>query len=91
MKRVWLALFTAVLGLAALAPAMPLPLQMPLKPRELATHRRPPRPKGKWYMAGTGHAIYCYGPVMMVGTWDGGFARVATICRGGMPMVKLKD
>jgi hypothetical protein len=29
--------------------------------------------------------------VMIVGTWDGGFARVATICRGGAPMVKLKD
>jgi hypothetical protein len=91
MKRVSLALCAAILGFAALASAMPLPLQMPLKPRELATHRRPPRPKGKWYMAGTGHAIYCYGPVMIVGTWDGGFARVATICRGGMPMVKLKD
>jgi hypothetical protein len=42
-------------------------------------------------MASTGHAIYCYGPVMIVGTWDGGFARVATACRGGLPMVKLKD
>ncbi|HLX74089.1 MAG TPA: hypothetical protein VKR26_05100 [Terriglobales bacterium] len=42
-------------------------------------------------MASTGHAVYCYGPVMIVGTWDGGFARVATICRGGLPMVKLKE
>jgi len=91
MKRFWLALCAAILGFAALAPALTLPVQQPLKLRQLATHRRPPRPKGKWYMASTGHAIYCYGPVMMVGTWDGGFARVATICRGGMPMVKLKD
>jgi hypothetical protein len=91
MKRVWLALCAAVLALAALAPAMTLPVQLPLKPRQLATRRHPPRPKGKWYMASTGHAIYCYGPVMMVGNWDGGFARVATICRGGRPMVKLKD
>lgn len=91
MKRVLPALLAGVLCLSALAPAMPLPIQRPLQPRELATRRHTPRPKGKWYMADSGHAIYCYGPVMIVGTWDGGFARVATICRGGRPMVKLKD
>jgi hypothetical protein len=91
MKRVVLTLCAAVLTLAALASAMTLPVQQPLKPRQLATRRHQSRPKGKWYLAGTGHAVYCYGPVMIVGTWDGGFARVATICRGGVPMIKLKD
>jgi hypothetical protein len=91
MKRVVLTLCAAILPLAALASAMTLPVRRPLKPRQLATWQHQPRPKGKWYLASTGHAVYCYGPVMMVGTWDGGFARVATICRGGVPMVKLKD
>lgn len=91
MKRVRLTLCAAILPLAALASAMTLPVQPPLKPRQLATHRHLPHPKGKWYLAGTGHAVYCYGPVMIVGTWDGGFARVATICHGGATMVKLKD
>jgi hypothetical protein len=91
MKRVVFALCAAIVLFAALAPAMTLPVQQPLTPRQLVTRHHPPRPKGKWFMASTGHAVYCYGPVMIVGTWDGGFARVATICRGGRPMVKLKD
>ena len=91
MKRAARLFGATILSLAALAPAMSLPVQQPLKPRQLVTRHHPPRPKGKWYMASSGHAIYCYGPVMIVGTWDGGFARVATICRGGLPMVKLKD
>ncbi|HEU5336268.1 MAG TPA: hypothetical protein VFU27_09905 [Terriglobales bacterium] len=91
MKRVTSFFGAAILSFACLAPAMTLPVQPPLQLRQLVTRHRQPRPKGKWYMASTGHAIYCYGPVMIVGTWDGGFARVATICRGGRPMVKLKD
>ena len=91
MKRFVLTLCAALLSLAAFAPAMTLPVQQTLKPRQLATRYHPPRPKGKWFMASSGHAVYCYGPVMIVGNWDGGFARVATICRGGVPMVKLKD
>jgi hypothetical protein len=91
MKRVRFALCAAIVSLAALASAITLPVEQPLKPRQLVTRRQPPRPKGKWYMASTGHAVYCYGPVMIVGTWDGGFARVATICRGGLPMIKLKE
>jgi hypothetical protein len=91
MKRAVFALGAAILSLAAFTSAITLPVHPPLKPRQLATRYHPPRPKGKWYLASTGHAVYCYGPVMVVGTWDGGFARVATICRGGVPMVKLKD
>jgi hypothetical protein len=91
MNRVVLAFCVAVLCFATVAPASTMPVRQPLSVRQLPTRRHPPRPKGKWYMASTGHAVYCYGPVMIVGTWDGGFARVATICRGGMPLVKLKD
>ena len=91
MKRPVLALCAALLSLAALAPALTQPVRQPLPPRLLAVRHHETRPQGKWFMASTGHAVYCYGPVMIVGTWDGGFARVATICRGGMPMVKLKD
>jgi hypothetical protein len=46
---------------------------------------------GRWYFAATGHAIYCYGPVMTVPQADGGLQRVATICRDGSAMVPLKD
>ena len=91
MKRVVLVLGAAILFLAAFAPAMTQPVRQPLPSLPLALQHHQPRPKGKWFMANTGHAIYCYGPVMIVGTWDGGFARVATICRGGLPMVKLKE
>lgn len=91
MKRIVFLLCAAMLFSAA-ALAMTQPVRRPLPSRQLVTrHHQPRRPKGKWYMASTGHAVYCYGPVMIVGTWDGGFARVATICRGGQPMVKLKD
>jgi len=91
MKRASIALCAAILSLATLAPATNLAVQQSLKPRQLITRRHTPAPKGKWYLANSGHAVYCYGPVMIVGTWDGGFARVATVCRGGIPMVKLKD
>jgi hypothetical protein len=47
---------------------------------------------GKWYMAATGHAVYCYGPVMtMPEPTSGGLLRVATFCRGDQTMVPLKD
>ena len=49
-------------------------------------------PHGKWYMADTGHAVFCYGPVMTVkDPSNGGIQRVATFCRGDKAMVTLKD
>ena len=49
-------------------------------------------PHGKWYMADTGHAVFCYGPVMTVkDPSNGGIQRVATFCRGDKAMVPLKD
>lgn len=50
-----------------------------------------PRKGGKWYFARTGHAVYCFGPVMNVTGNDGGIERVATFCRGDQLLVPLKD
>jgi len=49
------------------------------------------RKSGKWYFARTGHAVYCYGPVMTVTGPDGGLQRVATFCKGDQVMVVLRD
>jgi hypothetical protein len=48
-------------------------------------------PKGQWYMAQNGHAVYCYGPVVMVDAGTDGIKKMATLCRGGVPMVPLHD
>jgi hypothetical protein len=50
-----------------------------------------PRKGGKWYLARTGHAVYCFGPVLTLTANDGGVERVATFCRGEKMMVPLKD
>jgi hypothetical protein len=42
-------------------------------------------------MAANGHAVYCYGPVMTMPQAAGSLLRVATFCRGDLPMVPLKD
>lgn len=46
---------------------------------------------GKWYFARTGHAVYCYGPVMTVPNPAGDIEHVATFCRGDRLLVPLKD
>jgi hypothetical protein len=46
---------------------------------------------GRWYFAATGHAVYCYGPVMTVPTANGDLQHVATFCRDGKAVVPLKD
>jgi hypothetical protein len=52
---------------------------------------RQARQTGTWYMAENGHAVFCYGPVMLVKQPQGSFQRVATFCRGDQTMVPLKD
>jgi hypothetical protein len=42
-------------------------------------------------MAENGHAVFCYGPVMLVKRPNGEFQYVATFCRGDQAMVPLKD
>ena len=49
------------------------------------------RKGGKWYFAATGHAVYCYGPVLVVNQVHGGLQRVATFCQGDQPIVPLRD
>lgn len=50
-----------------------------------------PRKGGKWYLTRTGHAAYCYGPVMTLTTIHGEIQRVATFCKGENVVVPLKD
>jgi hypothetical protein len=49
------------------------------------------RKGGKWYFADSGHAVFCYGPVMIVNHPEGGLQRVATFCGSDQTMVPLKD
>ena len=49
------------------------------------------RKGGTWYFADTGHAVYCYGPVVHVAHPEGGLQTVATFCQGDKVMVPLKD
>lgn len=48
-------------------------------------------PNGMWYLADTGHAVYCYGPVVLVKQPEGTLQRVATFCKGDKTMVPLRD
>ena len=61
----------------------------PRRPADLLTQRS--RKGGRWYFTATGHAVYCYGPVMFINQVPGGLQRVATFCQGEKPVVPLKD
>jgi hypothetical protein len=83
----------AILLLASL----PVPqVQLPRGTSQPAPHfaqqtTQSPRKGGKWYLARTGHAVYCYGPVMTVSSVNGGVEKVATFCKGEQVLVPLKD
>jgi hypothetical protein len=74
----------------ALLFSLPLPkfAPPPHAPVETAHHNRK---GGKWYFAASGHAVFCYGPVMYLTEAQGGLKRVATFCQNDQPMVELKD
>ncbi len=79
----------AVLLLASLSvPQVHTPNPRPhfVEPAYTAAHKG-----GRWYLTRTGHAVYCYGPVMTVSATDGGIERVATLCRDNKVMVPLKE
>jgi hypothetical protein len=80
-----------VLTLALLLslPTGPLAPQKPLRQptSNIAKHSK----GGRWYFAASGHAVYCYGPVMTVPRANGDLQRVATFCRDGSAVVPLKD
>jgi len=63
----------------------------PLPQKELVTTIQKNHKGGKWYMADDGHAVYCYGPQRMLPDSNGGFMRIATFCRGGRAIVRLKE
>lgn len=64
----------------------------PQKPLGQPTTQLSKRAKGgRWYFAASGHAVFCYGPVMTVPRPNGELQRVATFCRDGSSVVPLKD
>ena len=75
----------------ALALSLPFPkLAPPAKLSPTPSQQPAKRKGGQWYFAANGHAVYCYGPVVTLPQPDG-LKRVATFCRGDLPMVPLKD
>jgi hypothetical protein len=83
MKALTLAVVTF---LSLSVPRSTLPLRVPSD-----HYSRAARKGGKWYLSQNGHAVYCYGPVMVVNPLQGGLQRVATFCQGEKPIVPLKD
>ena len=80
-----------VLTLALLL-SLPVAQLSPPKPVRQPTTQAAKRSKGgRWYFAASGHAVYCYGPVMTVPRANGDLQRVATLCRDGSAVVPLKD
>ena len=76
----------------ALVLSLPVPRLAPPAQVPSAASQQPAKRKGgQWYFAATGHAVYCYGPVVFMPQAEGGLLRVATFCRGDQPMVPLKD
>jgi hypothetical protein len=80
-----------VLTLALLF-SLPIGHLAPHKPLHEPSTQLAKRAKGgRWYFAASGHAVYCYGPVMTVPRANGDIQKVATLCRDGSAMVPLKD
>jgi hypothetical protein len=76
----------------ALILSLPVPRLAPAPKPVIAAAHETAKPKGgRWYMAASGHAVYCYGPVMTMLQGKEGLHRVATFCRGDQPMVPLKE
>lgn len=80
-----------VLTLALLL-SLPLPKLAPTQhPRQPAGDISKHGKGGRWYFAASGHAVFCYGPVMIVPSASGNLQKVATFCRDGSAVVPLKD
>ena len=76
----------------ALVLSLPVPRLAPPVQLSPSPSQQPAKQKGgRWYFAATGHAVYCYGPVMTTPLAEGGLSKVATFCRGDQTMVPLKD
>ena len=66
-------------------------LAPPARSPEDHSRQQASRKGGKWYLAESGHAVFCYGPVMIVRHPEGGLKRVATFCQDGKTIVPLKE
>jgi len=76
----------------ALLLSLPVPQVVPQKPlRQPSTPVSRRAKGGRWYFAASGHAVYCYGPVMTVPRANGELQKVATLCGDGSAIVPLKD
>jgi len=74
----------------ALLLSLPVPKLAP-PPRQPVGHLAQHSKGGRWYFAASGHAIFCYGPVMIVPRANGNLQKVATFCRDGRAVVPLKE
>jgi hypothetical protein len=72
-----------LLSLTVVKPAQPV--------RRPSGHLEQHSKGGSWYFAASGHAVYCYGPVMTLPQANGDLQKVATFCRDGKTVVPLKD
>ena len=92
MKALTLALLlsTTLTGMSSIASGMTI--ANPTQPARHPTgHMERHSKGGRWYFAASGHAVYCYGPVMTVPQINGDLQKVATFCRDGQAVVPLKD
>jgi len=80
-------LVPVVMLLSFANPNLMKPLRVPVDPTPAHIARK----GGKWYLAASGHAVYCLGPVRVLPDAAGGIERVATFCEGERPIVPLKD
>jgi len=71
--------------------SIPTVTHPPLPQKELVGTIQKNHSGGRWYMAADGHAIFCYGPTMLIRDAEGDFSKVATFCRDGRAIVKLKE
>jgi hypothetical protein len=76
---------TLALMLSLIAAKPPQPVRRP------SGHVEQHAKGGRWYFAATGHAVYCYGPVMTLPQANGDLQKVATFCRDGQTVVPLKE
>jgi hypothetical protein len=63
------------------------PTHLPVETKAVHQNRK----GGTWYFADSGHAVFCYGPVMVVTQPQGGLQKVATFCQGDQTLVPLRD
>lgn len=82
----------AILVLASLpVPQISHPASQPKPHFTQVEAAKASRKGGKWYLARSGHAVYCFGPVMTLTTVQGEIQRVATFCKGEQVVVPLRD